>query len=222
MQPRVRTMPDLTFQVETAAAVPFAAAPMLSFRLRIANSGEEAVYTACLRCQIQIEAAQRRYSSAEQAGLQDLFGHPNRWHQTLRTFLWTHASVVVPQFSGSTVLDLQIPCTFDVNLAFVKYFRGLKDGDIPLCFQFSGTVFYEAVDGGLRVAPISWDAESKFRLPVKTWNEMMDAYYPNSAWLYLRRDVFERLQRYKIERGVATWEQALEDLLENVAEEVRR
>jgi hypothetical protein len=34
--------------------------------------------------------------------------------------------------------------------------------------------------------------------------------------------VFERLHRYKIERGVATWEQALEDLLENVAEEVRR
>ena len=48
------------------------------------------------------------------------------------------------------------------------------------------------------MAPISWDKEAKFRLPLKVWKEMMDLYYPNSAWLCLRRDVFERLQQYKV------------------------
>ncbi len=38
----------------------------------------------------------------------------------------------------------------------------------------------------------------------------MDAYYPNSAWLCLRRDVFEELHRFKVEHGIPTWEQAIE------------
>jgi hypothetical protein len=43
--------------------------------------------------------------------------------------------------------------------------------------------------------------------------KMMDTYYPNSAWLCLRRDVFERLYEYKRCHGIPTWEQALEGLL---------
>ena len=42
---------------------------------------------------------------------------------------------------------------------------------------------------------------------------MMDEYYPNSAWLCLRRDAFERLSEYKIDNGIPTWEQAIEDLV---------
>jgi hypothetical protein len=42
---------------------------------------------------------------------------------------------------------------------------------------------------------------------------MMDHYYPNTAWLCLRRDAFERLSRYKIEQGLPTWEQTLEALI---------
>ena len=42
---------------------------------------------------------------------------------------------------------------------------------------------------------------------------MMDEHYPNTAWLCLRRDVFERLHQYKTDRGIPTWEQALESML---------
>ncbi len=42
---------------------------------------------------------------------------------------------------------------------------------------------------------------------------MMDHYYPNSAWLRLRRDAFERLHAYKRSHGLATWEEAIESLL---------
>ncbi|MGD0365362.1 MAG: DUF6084 family protein, partial [Bryobacteraceae bacterium] len=71
-----------------------------------------------------------------------------------------------------------------------------------------------------QVAPISWDKEAKFRLPVKTWKEMMELYYPNSAWLCLRRDVFERLYQHKVRTGTPAWEDMLEGLLEGVEEGV--
>ena len=41
----------------------------------------------------------------------------------------------------------------------------------------------------------------------------MDTYYPNSAWLCLRSDVFEHLHRFKVEHGIPTWEQAFERML---------
>jgi hypothetical protein len=40
----------------------------------------------------------------------------------------------------------------------------------------------------------------------------MDQYYPNLAWLALRRDIFERLYRFKIARGIPTWEQVMEEV----------
>jgi hypothetical protein len=43
---------------------------------------------------------------------------------------------------------------------------------------------------------------------------MMDTYYPGSAWICLRRDVFERVYEYKVRHGIPTWEQALESMLE--------
>ena len=116
--------------------------PLLGFDLRVTNAGPERVHTIALRCQIQIEAARRRYDSKDQERLQDLFGEPHRWGQTLRTMLWTQVSVIVPGFMGDMHVELPVPCTFDFNVAAVKYFQGLQDGEIPLCFQFSGTVFY--------------------------------------------------------------------------------
>jgi hypothetical protein len=207
-------MPDLNFQVETAEVTPYAAAPQLALKLRVTNADAgEAIHTVALRCQIQIEATRRRYSAEDQQSLLDLFGQPDRWSQTLRTLLWTHASVVIPSFRESTLVDLPVPCTFDFNVAATKYFHGLRDGDIPLCLQFSGTVFFAQDDSGLQVAPISWDKEARFKLPVKIWRDMMDSYYPNSAWLCLRRDVMDRLYQYKVRHGIPTWEQALENML---------
>jgi Family of unknown function (DUF6084) len=214
-------MPDLTFHVDRAEVVPFAVSPQLALKLRVSNADpSQAIHTVALRCQVQIEATRRRYTSDEQAQLRDLFGEPERWGQTLRTLLWTHASVVVPPFIGSTEIDLPVPCTFDFNVATTKYFAGLSDGEIPLCLQFSGTVFYSTDGGPLQVMPIPWDKEVRFKLPVQVWKDLMDNYYPNSAWLCLRCDVFDRLHRYKIEHGIPTWEETLERVLSCTEEEV--
>src|SRR5277367_3645298 len=215
-------MPDLRLSVESAEAVRFAAAPLMAFKLRITNdSADELIHTVALKAQIQLETTRRQYDAQEQGRLLDLFGSPDRWGQTLRTMLWTHTSVVVPRFTGSTLTDLHVPCTFDFNIAATKYFHGLSSGDLPLCFQFSGTVFYQGQDGALQVAPISWDKEAKFRLPVKAWKGLIDEYYPNSAWLALQKDTFERLYQFKVREGIPTWEEAVERALAAAQETVR-
>ena len=215
-------MPDLQLTIEGADVVQFAAAPLLSFKVRIVNNAsEEIVHTIAMRAQIQIEVTRRKYDADEQARLRDLFGEPDRWGQTLRNMLWTHASVVVPRFTGSVLAEIPVPCTFDFNVAATKYFHGLTSGDLPLCFQFSGNVFYQGEDEALQVAPISWDKEAKYRLPVKVWKDLMDMYYPNSAWLALQRDTFEKLYQYKVREGIPTWEEAVERALNALPETVR-
>ena len=212
-------MPDLSFQIEKAEPQRFTVAPTLLFKLRITNAvANEVIHSVALRCQIQLEVARRQYSAEDQEHLLDLFGKPERWGQTLKTMLWTHASVVAPAFTDTAVVDLPVPCTFDFNVAATKYFHGLGDGDVPLTFLFSGTVFY-ADGAALQVAPIPWDKEARFRLPVKSWHDMMEVYYPNSAWLCLRRDVFERVYEYKVREGIPTWEEAFERMLAAVEPE---
>jgi len=207
-------MPDLNFEVEKCEVLPFAAVPVLVFKLRVTNRrADEPIHNVMLRCQIQMEVTRRRYSVEDQGRLLDLFGEPERWGETLRNMLWTHASAVVSPFTGSTLVDIQVPCTFDFNVAATKYFAGLDDGEVPLAFLFSGTVFYEAGDGRLQVTQIPWDREARYRLPVAVWKEMMDIYYPNTAWLCLRKDVFDRLYQYKVRNGMPTWEQVLESII---------
>src|ERR1700734_1485490 len=165
-------MPDLKITVEKADVVPFAVTPTLAFKLRVANADPaEIIHTIVLRCQIQIEVTRRRYTALDQERLRDLFGEPERWGQTLRNLLWTNTSAVIPQFTGAATVDLQVPCTFDFSIATTKYFNGLSEGDIPVCLMFSGTVFYADPAGALRVAPISWDKETKFRVPLKIWKD---------------------------------------------------
>jgi hypothetical protein len=149
----------------------------------------------------------------EQVKLLDLFGTPERWARTVKPLLWMNTSVAVPRFASEIVVDLQLPCTFDFNVAATKYFHALEAGDIPLCVMFSGTLFLEGHEGGLQVAQVPWDREASFRLPIAVWKEMMEMHHPNSAWLCLHRDTFEQLYDYKVRNGIPTWEQAIERAL---------
>ena len=218
-------MPDLKFQIEGAQPVPYAASPQLGFKLRIAEITREGapatpIHGVVLRCQVRIDPARRRYAAGEQADLHDLFGEPHRWGQTVRSMLWENISVSVPPFTGQTLIDLPVPCTYDFNIAATKYFAALSDGEAPLLFLFSGTILYAAEDQALLVDQISWEKEASFRLPVQVWRRMMDIYYPNTAWLCLRQDVFDRLHRYKRKRAIPTWEQAIDALLAESEEQV--
>jgi hypothetical protein len=215
-------MPDLSFHIESAQPLAYAAAPTIAFSLEVKNSNpNEVIHTVSLRSQVRLEVTRRKYSCEEQERLSDLFGNPERWGQTLRGMLWANVSTTVPLFHASTVVDLQVPCTFDFNVGVTKYFHGLSDGEVPLCFLFSGTVFHAGPGGSLKAAPISWSKEADYRMPVQVWKNMMDLYYPNTAWMSLRREAFDRLNRYKTTHGIPTFEMALDRLLDEAVPKVR-
>lgn len=215
-------MPDLNFEVVGAEVPPFAAVPTLVFKLRVENSNaQERISSVALRCQIQLAVTRRRYSPNEQARLLEVFGEPKRWGETLRSLLWTTVSTVVPQFSGSATVDLPVPCTYDFEVVSTKYFDALEDADIPLTFLFSGTVFYESEEGRVQVGQISWSKDASYRLPVATWRAMIERYYPNSAWIRLHKDVFDRLYQYKAIHGLPTWEEVIERLVRASGEEAQ-
>jgi len=216
------TVPNLDFGVEGADVLEFAAVPSLLFKLRIENLEEDSIRSVTLNSQIRIVATQRRYDAAEQERLLEVFGETHRWGNTLRSLLWTHTTLQVPPFSRSTVVDMPVACTYDFEVVAAKYFHALQDGEVPLEFLFSGTVFYAGEGGWLQVARISWEKEARFRLPVRLWKEMMEHYFPNSAWVRLRRDAFDRLYDYKVRRGLPTWEAAVEALLRASEHEVER
>jgi hypothetical protein len=215
-------VPDLDFAVEGAEVLEFAAVPSLLFKLRVENLQEEPIRSVALNTQIRISATQRHYGAAEQERLLEVFGEPSRWKDTLRSLLWTHTVLQVPPFSGSTVVDMPVPCTYDLEVVWSKYFYALEEGEVPLEFLFSGTVFYAGEGGRLQVERISWEKEAEFRLPVRLWKEMMEHYFPNSAWIRLRRDAFEGLYDYKIRKGLPTWEATVEALLRASEQQVER
>jgi Family of unknown function (DUF6084) len=211
-QVELSTLPGLEFAVDSAEALRFAAAPTVVFTLRVAS--DKPVRSLALNAQVRIAPARRRYSERDQLRLVELFGAPERWGETLRTFRWTQVSVLVPPFEGSTSIELTVPCTYDLEIATAKYFYALDDGDVPLEFLFSGTVFFTAEGGALRTAQIPWESEATFRMPVRAWKEAIQQHFPGSAWLRVREDVFDRLVAYKARHALPTWEATLGELLE--------
>jgi hypothetical protein len=213
-------MPDLDFQVTGLEPDARGVTPLLNFVVEVTNSpAEEVIQTVTLQAQIQIQAPRRTYNAQEKEKLSDIFGPPEQWGQTLRTQFWTHAQTVVRPFSGKTTSRLSVPCTFDLNVLAAKYFYALEDGDAPLLFLFSGTVFYQNAEGRLQIAQVSWNKECVFRLPVKTWRDIMDHHYPNTAWLTLQRDAFERLYAFRRVRGLMSWDETIDALLAAQLEE---
>jgi hypothetical protein len=206
------------FSVLGARVEPHAAVPTLMLRIGVAEPARRRVHALALRCQIRVEPAQRRYSAEEAGRLYELFGETAQWGDSLRPFLWTHVSTVLTGFDGETEIELPVACSYDLEVAATKYMHGIGEGDIPLTLLFSGTVFAPG-QNGLVAEPVSWDREARFRLPVALWREMMDRYFPNSGWLRVQRETIDELMRFKVERGLLTVDQALEQLLKEAAAE---
>lgn len=211
------TLPDLGISVTDGSAEPYAATPTLRFSLDVTSRNDVAIRSAMLVAQIRIAATRRPYAHEEQARLAELFGTPDRWGSTLRSLYWTHATMLLPPFGDRISAVLLVPCTYDFELIAAKYLHSVQDGYIPLDFLFSGSVFYLDNEGMLQTSRVSWESESAYQFPVRIWKDLMDQYFPNSAWLRLRRDSFDRLYAFKAQHAMPTWESAIDSLLRNVA-----
>ena len=211
-------MTDLHFEVVDARTEPHAAVPTIMFRTRAEEADGKRVHAAALRCQIRIEPQRRKYSEQEEERLYELFGETPQWGNSLRPFLWTHVSSMVGRFDGTIEFDLPVECTYDFEVAGAKYMHALGEGDIPLLFLFSGTVFTQGASG-FSAEPLSWSTESVYRLPVAVWRSTMDAYFPGTGFIRVRRDTLDDLQRFRAQRGLPTWDQAFAQLLKEAGEE---
>jgi hypothetical protein len=171
------TVPELSFAVEGAEPLEHAAAPTLRFALRIESPDEQPIKSILLDTQIQIAARRRPYDAAAHDRLFELFGPSANWGTSLRTLLWTRTTRVVPPFTGATVVDLDVPCSYDLEVIASRYFDALGDGDVPLEFLFSGSVF---AGTPLQVTRLSWEQEAEYRLPVSVWKQTLERRYGHS------------------------------------------
>jgi hypothetical protein len=200
---------ELGFSVLGAARVEHAAAPMLRFSLEVASPVP--VRSVLLDVQVQIAARRRGYDPAAHDRLFELFGPVADWGTTLRTLLWTRSTLVVPGFEQSTVAALDVPCSYDLQVAASRYLDALGDGVVPLEFLFSGSVFY--LDGeALQTTRLPWTSEAAFDLPVAVLKETMERYFRGTAWVRLSKESFDRLSAYKSRNALATWDDALASL----------
>ena len=119
---------------------------------------------------------------------------------------------MVPAFTGQTEVGLEVPCTYDLEVASGRYLQGLDDGTIPLLLLFSGSVF-TSPDGRLRVEPIPWSSEASYRMPVSVWQDVVNEHFPGSAWLRCSRETLDDLSAFKAAHALPTWDATLAALL---------
>jgi hypothetical protein len=206
-------VPEPDFAVLGARAVRHAAAPMLSLDLQVTEPSGRPVYMVALKIQLMIEPARRRYDEGTRERLIELFGPPERWAVTTRSLVWAQLDVLVPAFTGSTVVTVPVACSYDLELAAAKYLHSLPDGEAPLALHFNGTIYYAGDDGRLQIVLVPWNKSIDFRMPVSVWRDTIEHYFPNTAWVALRSQTLEALQRAKLERGLPTLDACVEALL---------
>lgn len=206
-------MTGLHVSVTGIDAERFAVTPQLRVELRIDDPAGDEVQLIALRCQLRIDPQRRSYTDAEAAGLRALFGERARWTQTLRPFLWTHASAVIPGFTGSTQASLPVPLSYDTEVSAGAYLHTVRNGEIPLSLMFSGTVFRRG-ESGFRVEQIPWDTDVSHRMPGAVWQQAMDQFFPGAGWIMVPRELLDELVRFRADAGCTDWPQALAALLD--------
>ena len=210
-------MSELVFDCVDAGADPYAVAPTIVFRLQIAETTGQPIGGIMLRAQLRIEPLKRRYSDTEAEKIGDLFGERSRWSDTMKPMQFANVTQMVPPFTGSVTVDLPVPLTYDFDVATAKYFHGLDDGEVPFVILFSGTALLDR-GGSLAIEQIPWHKETSYRLPVALWRQAMDVHFPDSAWLRVRRETLDSLQRFKSRLTLPTWDETIEALLRQAGE----
>jgi hypothetical protein len=207
---------ELTFRCLRVTPDPNAASPTLVLRLGLTETTGADVHAVVLRCQIQLEPHRREYADHEVEAVGCMLGDRSGRDAEREPLRFGFATQTVSSFTGSTEVDLPVPCSYDLEVAANQYMYALDGGVAPLLLLFSGTVFTTSADG-LSVHPVARDSSARFSMPVSVWRAAMDLHFPGKAWLRLRRETFDALHRYRARRGLLSWDDAVERLLKEAA-----
>jgi hypothetical protein len=211
------TVPEPELEVTNAAHLAFAAAPTMVFSALATDPGGHEIQSLTLSVQVMIEPAKRGYDPATRKRLSELFGPPSRWAASTQGLQWARVAVVVPAFRGSAAFAIEVPCTYDLEVACTKYLYALDAGVVPLSFHFSGQVFYRGADGALQVTPVPWSRTARFRMPVAVWKAMIAEHYPGGGWIRLSHDTLTALNERRAADGLPTFDTCVRELLDVAA-----
>jgi Family of unknown function (DUF6084) len=207
------TVPQPEFEVVAAAHLAYAAAPTMVFSVKAHELGVLEIQSMSLSVQVMIDPARRGYDERARERLAELFGPPANWAPSTQGLNWARVAAAVPGFQRETVFGLEVPCTYDLEVAATKYFYALTDGVVPLSFHFYGTVFYCAPDGRLQMTPVPWSASTQFGMPVSAWQAMIAEHYPGGGWIRLSGPTLSALNAHRAARGL-TFDDTVQELLD--------
>lgn len=206
--------PAPTFVIVDAAHVEHAAGPTMRFRLEVSEPGGFDVFAIALTAQIHIDPARRGYEPEARERLEELFGVPGRWGKTTQSMVLARVGVLVDSFVGEGSVELDLPCTYDMEIGTTKYLYALDSGNVPLSFHFNGTVLYRGEHDRIQLVQISWDTSSQYSMPVAAWRKMIEAHYPGAGWVRLESGTLRDLHELRAERGLPTSDAAVRGLID--------
>ena len=207
------TATEPLFEVLGVEPVANAATPTLRFALHVTEPLGREVLAIALSAQVHIDPARRVYDDETKARLVDLFGTPERWGATTHSLHWARVDTLVQGFTGATSFDLEVPCTYDLEVAASKYFYSLPDGQAPLSFHFNGMILYRGEHDRLQVAQVPWSCTASWSMPVAAWKRAVADQYPGGGWVRLSAETLDALTALKTAGGFHSYDALVADLL---------
>ncbi len=205
--------PEPEFEITGAAHIAFAAAPTMLFSASAVDRSGHEIQSIALTVQVMIDPARRGYDPETRARLAELFGPPASWAPSTSGLAWARVSTAVPGFTGATPFGIEVPCTYDLEVAAAKYFYAVRDQTVPLSFHFNGNVFFHGAGDRLQVVPVPWSCTARYRLPVGVWRSMMAEHYPGGGWVRVDEPTLEALNDRRGARGLPTFDACIAELL---------
>jgi hypothetical protein len=205
--------PEPQFSVVGAAHVAFAATPTMVFTTTVTDPSGFEIQSIALSVQLMIDPAKRGYDAETRERLAELFGPPASWTPSTQGLAWARVGAVIPAFTGSASFSIEVPCTYDLEVAAAKYFYALQDGFVPLSFHFNGTIFYRGAGGALQMVPVPWSSSAQFSMPVRAWRAMIAEHYPGGGWIRLTEDTLSALNQRRAARGLPSFDACIQELL---------
>ena len=111
----------------------------------------------------------------------------------------------MPTFSGSTAFTVEVPCTYDLEVASARVLRlAARRRACRSAFHFNGTVLYRGEADRLQVVLVPWSCSARWRMPSSVWRRTIEGHYPGGGWIRLAEDTLEQLSARKADAGHGT------------------
>ena len=169
----VDPLTEPVFTVLDVEPVPHAATPTLRFHLHVDDPhGPRGPHDRAVDADPDRPGAARRTTPRRARGSSSCSARRSAGRRRRRCSAGRTSTSLVPGFTGATSFALDVPCTYDLEVAASKYFYSLPDGEVPLSFLFNGMVLYAGEHDRLQVAQVPWSCTARWRMPVDAWKRV--------------------------------------------------